>query len=189
MTLLEALVSIAIFAVVMGAISDAVLTFYRSSNFAIEEAAAVSSAQRGVDSMVRTIREAAYSSIGGYPVVSMATSSFTFYANTDSDSAIERVHYYISGTGLYLAILDPVGDPPAYTGTENATLISDNVKNASQNVNLFTYYDVNGAQITDMTKVANVRFVSVNLVTDIDPNRAPTLTTIRSSAALRNLIY
>ncbi len=188
-TLLETIVWISIFIAIMMAISQSVLYFYRTSNYAIQEATAISSAQRGIDSMVRTIREAAYSNVGAYPVVSMATSTFTFYANTDSDVLVEKVQYYISGTTLYLAITKPTGDPAVYTGAAATSTISDNVKNVSQSVNLFTYYDKNGAQVTDYTKIADVRFVTLNLVTDIDPNRAPTLTTLRSSAALRNLIY
>jgi Tfp pilus assembly protein PilV len=186
-TFIETLVWIVLFTLIMLAITQSVLYFYRTSNYAIQEAGAVSSAQRGIDSMVRIIREAAYSNTGAYPIISMATSSFIFYANTDADSAIEKVHYYISGTNLYIGTIQPTGDPAVYTGAEAAILLSDNVKNISQNINLFTYYDQNGAQISDYTQIAGVRFVTLNLVADIDPNRAPTLITLRSSAAMRNL--
>lgn len=187
-TLLETLVWIAVFIAAMVAITSSVILFYRTSTYAIQEAHALTSTQHGLDQMVRTIREAAYSSIGAYPVVSMATSSFSFYENTDSDSLVERVHYYLSGTTLYEGILKPTGDPASYTGSETVTKVSDYIQNNSQNVTLFTYYDSTGAQITDFTKIADVRFVTLNLVADLDPNRAPTLTTLRSSATLRNLI-
>jgi hypothetical protein len=118
----------------------------------------------------------------------MATSSFVFYVNIDSDSLVERVHYYLSGTSLYEGVLKPTGDPASYTGTETVTDISDYIKNNSQSVDLFTYYDANGALITDLTKIADLRFVMLNLVADIDPTRAPTLITLRSSATLRNLV-
>ncbi|MEK7601079.1 MAG: hypothetical protein AAB480_00915 [Patescibacteria group bacterium] len=188
-TFIETLVWIVLFTLVMLAITQSVLYFYRTSNYVIQESTAISSAQRGIDSMVRVIREAAYSDTGAYPIVSMATSSFTFYANTDTDTPVEKVRYYISGTTLYLGVVNPSGDPAVYTGAEATTTLSDNIKNISQSVNLFTYYDQNGAQISDFTQIANVRFVTLNLVADIDPNRAPTLLTLRSSAALRNLIY
>jgi type II secretory pathway pseudopilin PulG len=188
MTLLEVLVWISVFTFAMMAVSSSLITFYRTNSYAIQESSAISSAQLGIDSMVSTIREAAFSSVGAYPIVSMATSSFTFYANVDSDPLIEEVQYYISGNGLYLSVIQPTGDPSVYTGTPSVSLVSDNVQNASQNVNLFTYYDANGAQITDFTKIASVRFVTVNLVTNVDPNRAPTYTTLQSSATLRNLV-
>lgn len=186
-TLIETIVWIAIFTASMVAITTSVIVFYRTSSFAIQEATALSSAQHGMDSMVRTIREAAYSSVGAYPVVSLATSSFTFYANTDSDSLIERVRYYLSGTNVYMGTLKPTGDPAAYTGSETITTVTDNIKNASSSVDLFAYYDKNGTKMTDLSQIAQVRFVSINLVADIDPNRAPVNTQLRSSATLRNL--
>lgn len=187
-TLLETMVWIAIFTATMLAVSSSVLYFYRTSNYAIQEATAVTSAQRGVDSMVRTIREAAFSSIGAYPIIAMATSSFTFYANTDTDSGIEQVRLYISGNTVMEGIIQPTGDPAVYTGAEVATQLADNVKNNEQGVTMFTYYDQTGAQITNLSQIASLRFVTIDLVTDIDPNRTPTITTIRSSTALRNLV-
>ncbi|HVU75731.1 MAG TPA: type II secretion system protein [Candidatus Paceibacterota bacterium] len=186
-TLIETIVWIAIFTAAMVAITTSVIYFYRTSNFAIQEATALASTQHGMDTMVRTIREAAYSSIGAYPVVSLATSSMTFYANTDSDSLVERVHYYLSGTNVYMGTLKPTGDPASYTGSETVSLVADNIKNASSSIDLFTYYDQNGTQMTDLTQIAQLRFVTINLVADIDPNRAPVNTQLRSSATLRNL--
>ena len=187
MTLIEAMVWIAMFTATMGAIVSSVIYFYRTSNFAIEEASAISSAQRGMDLMVRTIREASYASNGAYPIASIATSSFTFYADIDSDTAVERVHYFLNGRNLVKGVADPSGDPPAYPATEATTSISESVRNNDQNVPLFTYYDENGAQMSDYTKIADVRFVTLNVIVDIDPNRTPTTTALRSSAALRNL--
>jgi type II secretory pathway pseudopilin PulG len=186
-TLIETVVWIAIFTASMVAITTSVIYFYRTSNYAIEEATALTSVQHGMDAMVRVIREAAYSSVGAYPVISMASSSFTFYANTDTDSLVERVHYYLSGTNIYLGVLKPTGDPASYTGTETVSLVASDIKNASSSTDLFTYYDLNGAQMSDLTKIADLRFVTINITADIDPNRAPTNTQLRSSATLRNL--
>ncbi len=187
-TLLETVVWIGIFTFAMTAVSQSVLYFFRTSTYSIQESTAVTSTQRGIDSMVRSIREAAYSNVGAFPIVTISTSSFTYYANTDTDSLVEQVRYYVSGTTLYLGIIKPTGDPAVYTGAEATSTVSEYIKNISQGVNLFTYYDAAGAQISDFTKIGNVRFVTVNLVADIDPNRAPTLITLRSSAALRNLV-
>ena len=187
MTLIEAMIWISMFTVAMSAIVTSVIYFYRSSNFAIQEASAISSAQHGVDLMVRTIREVSYASDGAYPVSAIATSSFTFYADVDSDSAIERVHYYLNNKSLIKGVADPTGDPPAYPVTEATTSISESMRNFDENLALFTYYDKNGSLITDYTKRGDVRFVTINVIVDIDPNRTPTTTALRSSAALRNL--
>ena len=52
---------------------------------------------------------------------------------------------------------------------------------------MFTYYDEEGAQVTDYADIAAVRFVTVNIVVDVDTGKLPDPFYIRSSAALRNL--
>ncbi len=192
MTLLEVGVWIAIFSIVMVAVMNSILYFYRTNNYTIEQASAVTSAQRGIDRAVREIREAAYAANGAYPVVSFGANDFVFYSDIDSDSAAERVHFFLSTSGglesFTRGILNPSGDPPVYTGQEATSSISEYVRNTANSITTFIYYDKNGAQITDYTKIADVRFVSVNLGIDVDPNRSPTPLSLRSSAALRNLI-
>lgn len=188
MTLIEAVVWIAMFTATMLAIVSSVLYFYRTSNFAIQEASAITSAQRGLDLMVRQIREASYASNGAYPIVALGTSTMSFYAEVDGDAAVERVRYYLSGLDLVRGVIDPTGDPAVYSSTEATSSLSEGVRNNDENISLFTYYDKNGAQISDLTRIADLRFVTINLSVDIDPNRTPTTTKMRSSAALRNLI-
>jgi hypothetical protein len=188
MSLVEAIVWIAMFIAAMLALTTSVLQFYRASSYSIQEATATASAQRGVDSLVQTIREASYASNGAYPIISIAPNEIRFYANTDSDPLIEQVHFYIAGNSLMEGVIQPAGDPPVYTGAETASDISDYVHNVDQNVPIFTYFDKNGTQITDYTRIGDVRFVSLNVMVDVNPVRAPTILTFRSSAALRNLI-
>lgn len=188
MTLIEAVVWISMFTAAMLAIISSVLYFYRTSNYAIQEATAITSAQRSLDLLVRTLREASYASNGAYPVVAIATSSVSFYAEVDGDSGVERIRYYLADRNLVRGIVEPTGDPSAYTGLEATSTVAEQVRNDSENVSMFTYFDKNGAQISDYTRVADVRFVTISISVDIDPNRTPTTTKMRSSAALRNLI-
>ena len=188
MGLIEAIVWVAVFVSAMLALMSTVLFFYRTSNYAIQQASATASAQRGIDTMIRSVREAAYASNGAYPVVSIAANDLVLYADVDSDAQIERVHYLLSGTTLVKALLDPAGDPPVYSGTEATSSISDNVRNVEQSTSLFTYYDAAGATISDYSKIGDVRYISATLMVDVDPNRSPTPISLRSSAAMRNLI-
>ena len=187
-SVLEVIVWIGMFVMAMAAVASALLSFYRASGYAMQEAGAVTSAQHGIDTMTRTIREAAYASNGAYPIVSFAANDMIFYADVDSDSAIERVHYYVQGTSLYEGILNPTGDPPVYTGTEVVTVIAENVRNISQSLNAFTYYDASGIVITNYSNTSGLRFVTANIAVDADTNRPPASVTIRSSAAMRNLV-
>ena len=190
MTMIEAIVWVAVFTSAMLAISSALLSFYRANAYAIQQAQATISAQHGIDTTVKTIREAAYSSQGAFPIVSIAANDFVFYADTDSDSLIEKVHYFLQGTSFVQGIVDATSDPPVYTSTEATSTLSDYVRNADASVNtqVFHYYDKNGTEITDYTQWAKVRFVTVTLVANVDQNHLPNQQTIGSSAAIRNLM-
>ena len=186
-TLIETLVWVSMFSLVMLAIMNSVLSFYRTNTYAVEQAAAVTSAQRGIEEMIKTIREAAYSSNGAYPVISMSTTSISFYADIDTDPYIERVRYFISNGSLMRGVIDPSGDPPVYTSPEVVTAVSDFVRNLEKDVNMFQYYDLNGARMTNLSDISKLRFVEATVVVNINPNRLPNQFTLRSTAALRNL--
>ena len=186
-TMLEVGVWVGIFTFVVLAIVMTVLYFYRTNTYTIDQASAVSSAQRGVEKMIRIIREAAYASNGAYPIVSIAEHDLVFYADVDTDPFIERMHYYLAGTTLYEGVLEPSGDPPTYSGSETAFPLSNYVHNLDQGTTTFAYFDKNGVLVSDYAKVADVRFITVNIIVNVDPVRLPNQIMLRSSAAMRNL--
>jgi Tfp pilus assembly protein PilW len=184
----ETLITVACFAIVMVAITESVLFFYRANTSSIEQAYQIESARRGIDTMVRDLREATYADDGSYPLASIATSSVTFYADTDHDASIEKLRYTIIGTQLIRIVTEATGTPPTYTGGAATSTLSDYVRNTEQNVPLFRYYDVNGVEVTDFGNgIADVRSVSVNLIVNVVPIRAPGDFTLQSSATIRNL--
>jgi len=185
--MIEVIVWVSVLAMVLLALTTSLLYFYRVNKYAIEQASAVLSAQHGVEKVIRTIREAAYSSQGAFPVVSIGANDFVFYSDTDADSLIEKVHYYVSGTGLMEGITNAIGDPPVYTSPEVLSTISDYVRNLDQGVATFRYYDVSGAEITNYTQWEKVRFVKVSIAVNVDPNKLPSQLILNSSAAMRNL--
>ncbi len=187
LTLLETLVWVSITSMILLSIVNSIQFFYRTNTYAVEQSAAVTSAQRGIDNMIKTMREAAYSSTGAWPIISMSTSSFAFYADVDSDPFIEQIRFTLVGNSLIRGVIDPSGDPPVYTNPETTTSISDNVRNTEQNVAMFQYYDVNGTLIADLTRIAEVRFIQATVVVNINPDRLPNQFTLRSTAAFRNL--
>ena len=188
MTFIEVLVWISVFTIAMLAIVSTLLSFYKTNTYTLEQADAVTYAQRALEQIVRTIREGAYSSQGAFPIVSLAANDFVFYADVDSDALIERVHYYISGTNLMRGVLDPTGDPPDYVGIETTSVIAEYVRNTAQGISLFRYYDEIGSEITNYTNWTAVRFVTVNLAVNVNVAALPNQLTLSSSAAIRNLI-
>lgn len=187
MTLIETVVWVAVTTSAMLAIVTSVQYFYRTNNYTVEQASAVTSAQRGIESMVKTMREAAYASTGAYPIMSISTSSVAFYADIDSDPFVERLRFFVEGSALKRGVVDPVGDPPVYSSAEVISTLSDNVRNLDQGISTFRYYDVNGNLMTDLSDIAALRFIEATVVVNINPTRMPNQFTLRSTAALRNL--
>lgn len=188
MTLVEALVWVAVFGMAVGAISSSILYFYRTNRYVLEQSQAISSAQRSIDRVVRTLREVAYSSDGAYPLVALATSSITFYADIDSDPYIERVRYTLVDETVMQGITDPIGDPLTYSGAvEDVSVLANDIRNISQGTNMFEYFDSAGNEITDLSDVLAVRFINVNVIANVNPISLPNEFTLRSSATLRNL--
>jgi type II secretory pathway pseudopilin PulG len=187
MTLIETVVWVAVTTSAMLAIVTSVQYFYRTNNYTVEQASAVTSAQRGIESMVKTMREAAYASTGAYPIIAISTSSVAFYADIDSDPFVEQLRFFVDSNTLKRGVVDPVGDPPVYPNTEVISTLSDNIRNIEQGVSAFRYYDVNGNLMTDLSDIAEVRFIEATVVVNINPSRMPNQFTLRSTAALRNL--
>jgi hypothetical protein len=186
--MIETIVWISVLVIVFQALATTLLYFYRTNRYGIEQANAVTSGQRGLEQIVKTIREGAYSSDGAFPIVSIAANDFVFYADVDSDVQIERVHYYLSGTNLVQGILDPTGDPPAYSGTETVSTVAQYVRNVSATTSIFRYFDEVGTEITNYADWSSVRFVKSSLIINVDTNTLPNQLTMSSSAAIRNLV-
>ena len=187
MTLIEVLVWVIVFYMTFIAVVSSIQYFYRVNTYSINQASAVASAQRGIDKMVRVIREASYSANGAYPVISMSEHQFSIYSDVDVDQYSEKIRFYVEGTDLKQGTTEAVGDPPTYSGAESVSVLSAYVHNFDQNLTTFHYYDKNGTEILDYSKVADVRFITVDMIVDVDPTKIPTVLNMRSSAMLRNL--
>jgi hypothetical protein len=187
-SLVETVVVIAITAAVSGALLSAIRCFYVNNEYVIEATTAVENARRGLALSLSELREASYGDDGAYPVESAATSSVTFYSDTDTDGAIEKVKIWAYNGSLYTVVTNSGGNPPTYTGQASATtsIVSDLRNGTSTPV--FTYFDSSGAQLsTSATPVASIATVKATVQIDINPNRAPQIYTLYGSATLRNL--
>lgn len=187
-TLIETIISVTIFSVLSIMVAGSIVFLYRTHSQSIQQAFALASARKGIDLMVRDIREAAFSDDGAFPVVGIGAHEFIFYSDTDRDDNVERIRYFVEGTDLKRGVVDPTGSPPVYTvGNEVVSIVSDNVRNAEQSVALFRYYDDSGTEIVDAADILDVSFVTLNVIVNVDPNRLPGEFTLYSSATIRNL--
>ncbi len=188
MTLVEALVVVAITAMVGGSLLSAIRYFYVNNAYVFEAANSVSQARRGLATMLHDLREASYADDGNYPIGAAATSSVTFYSDIDSDGGIERVKIWRYGTSLYKVVTNAGGNPPTYTGQTSATTtISSFLRNASSTP-IFKYYTSGGVQLATTTPdISQIAIVRAEVQIDLNPNRAPQIFMMSGSATLRNL--
>lgn len=188
MSLLEMIVYVAIFALVMLAITDAMINFYRANRYTLEQMSQLDSARRGLNSMIFSLRQAAYSESGAYPLETVSANSITFYSDVDDDGTIERVRYFLNGNNFERGVVEPVGIPAVYdTGSETITIVGEYIRNAEQGTNIFTFFDTAGTQMTDPYTLINIRWIQVKLVVNVNPATMPNEFTLRTSATLRNL--
>lgn len=185
---MEMLVVIAIVSSAGIALSGAIQYFYKSNAYLLEQTTALDSARRGVREAVSAIREASYGDDGSYPIENAATSSLTFYSDYDKDASVEKEKYVLQGSTLYRVVTNSGGSPPTYAGQPlGTTTIATYVRNGTSTP-LFKYFNQNGAQLTganiDESAIASV---TITLMVDLNPQRAPNVFTLTEAATLRNL--
>lgn len=191
MTLLELLVVLGIVTIIIaGAVTFFKDTF--SFNRSITNSLDITgNARRALKTMIAEIRVASPSSLGAYPLVQTATSSFIFYGDVDADVQKERVRYYRSGTTLMRGIVDPTGSPLTYNlGSEVVAQIAKNVVN-DNSTPIFTYYDssYSGTQapLSGAFDASLVRLIKINLVIDSTGTSTVSSDVFSSQVSMRNL--
>lgn len=188
-TLIELLVAISLSSIIIVAlvrIMGTSLPLYRS---AFIQTTANETARVQLRRIAHEIRSAVPSDTGGFPLVDAAASRLIFYANIDSDSAVERVRYELVGTNVVRGITKPSGNPLTYnTDQEVTTIIARSVQNGGNPV--FMYYGTNYP--SDMNSVpegnlAAITYIAFSLTLDADTTLPPPAVTVQSQVQLRNL--
>ncbi len=190
-TLIEMTVSIAVFTMlglgVIMLISNAIGT----TNKVGVLSANADQARKISFQMMNELRNAVTSSTGTYALSSVGDQAITFYTNIDSDSAIERIRYYISDNKLYRGLLKPTGSPLAYVGAnETIQVVQNDVANGATPLFYFfdDSYDGTGSALTSPVTVTQVKLVRLNLLISNDAGVANTgFFTVTASGTIRSL--
>lgn len=98
-TLIETIFTIAIFALAMGAVSGFIVMGYRTQSYTWQQSVAIGEARKGIETMVKEIREARGGDDGSYPIEYTGDKEFIFYSDIDQDGATERVRYLLGSAG------------------------------------------------------------------------------------------
>ena len=190
LTPVEMLVYLAIFVIVILAVTYSSASFYRYNRYGLEQSQATDSARRGIEPAINNIREATYSDEGSYPIISAATSSLSFYSDVDRDNSVEKIRLYLdtSNNTFKKGLTESAGDPPTYDNQSEALFIlAKDVRNDEQGVNIFRYYDNSGVEVVNLSNVSDISFVVMSVIVNVNPARSPNEFTLRAGASLRNL--
>lgn len=185
-TFIETIVTIAVFALIIGVISSFIVLGYRTQDYTWQQSQAIDEAQRGVEMMVKEIRSAREGEDGSYILEKADDYEFIFYSDIDKDGNSERVRYFLDETNFKKGITEPAGWPIQYPAEqEEITILSESVRNQPP---IFHYYDGDGQEITELpARSKDTKLMRLYLVINIDPDRPPQDFVLESAVQIRNL--
>jgi len=184
-TLIETIVVIFIFSLIMGALSGLIVMLYKTHGYTWQQSQAIAEARRGIQTMVKEIREARTGEDGSYTIASTTDFQFSFYGDINRDSKIEKVRYFIEGSDFKKGVIEPVGIPAVYpTGGEKVSILSHYVRNSPP---VFRYFDENNQELPAPARRRDTKLMQVYLVINVNPNRSPQDFALSSMVQLRNL--
>lgn len=189
MTLVELVVVISIYTILMLAITTTISNLYKFNSYSIAQAGEIDNARRGITQWNRDAKEMTVAEDGNYPVAVIEDHRFGYYSDTDQDALVEYVEYVLTDTTLYKYTYDPSGSPAAYDlSSPSATaILSLYVQNINQGVPSFEYFDNAGNKLTSTSPVINIRYITAQIIVNIDPIQSPGEFMLKSSIAPRNL--
>lgn len=188
-TFVEMIVIIGIGTVLLLVISTTIVNLYKTNAYAFAQGGEVDNARRGVTQFNRDAKEMTVAEDGNYPVNVIDEHHFGYFSDTDLDESVEYVEYILAGTTLTKYTYDPTGTPPSYdfSTPDSETILSLYVQNINQGIPTFTYFDNAGNQLASTSPIIDVRYITAELIVNIDPVRAPGEFMLRTSLAPRNL--
>ncbi|MEK7552382.1 MAG: prepilin-type N-terminal cleavage/methylation domain-containing protein [Patescibacteria group bacterium] len=147
--------------------------------------------QNVMRTIIPELRKSASSNLGAFPIVSVATSSITFFSDVDDDPIIEQVRYYKQGSTIMKGVINPVGSPLVYNpASEVVSVLATDIAN-STSTPIFEYYDTNydgtSAPLSTPIDLLSIRLIKVTVVIDNNSNKLPAPLTFTSQVTLRNL--
>jgi len=189
-TLLEVLITMAIFSLIMGVIGTFARDLFYYDNLFSKSLTSYDEARKVLQPIASEIRSASSSSLGSYPIEMAENNSFIFFKDINNDGLKERIRYYLSGDILKKGVIIPSGNPLQYlSANETFTDIIHGVNNNGAPV--FTYYDssYNGDTnpLSQPVSILSVRLIKINLTIDANPNRPPAPIVVTTQINIRNL--
>jgi len=193
MSVIEMIITVALFTVLMLAIMNSVSSLYKFNSYTFSQAFQVQYARKGVEALVRDVREMTYADNGAYPLVRMEPHVIGFYSDIDRDNSVEYVEYELSTSTILTKRVYNATSTATTTVVYNTSvadetyILSEYVQNIVQGSTTFSYFDSSGIEAGTTTQLIDIRYVQIYMTVNVDIIRHPGKFQLRSSAALRNL--
>jgi len=164
-SLIEALVSVAIFSLLIVGIISLVSFMLTNNTRQSKLLSNNEQALHGVFAIMTEFRNATTAANGSYPITTAGDQQLIFYSL--SGATVNRINYFIQGGILKKGVIVPAGSPPVYNvGQEVVTTVQTDVSNGA--TPLFLYYDdnydgVTGTPLVQPVNVTKVKFIKINL--------------------------
>lgn len=155
----------------------------KSTTFENEQAIAITTARRALDTMAVELRGANDSDKGDYVINSIDDDQLTFFSDIDKDNSYEKISYYKDGVSLKRIFYKADADKN-YTIASATTTIAQYLNNNEEPI--FKYYEGNSTS-TEATIINKVRLINISLKINVTPWRAPGDYYVSTSVKLRNL--
>ncbi|MCL4499105.1 MAG: prepilin-type N-terminal cleavage/methylation domain-containing protein [Actinobacteria bacterium] len=168
MTLTELMVTTVIMVVVTLGIYSAFEYAIFNYNYLEGRAVVQQEGRTAVDLMSRYVRMSE-------TLVDGVGNDLTIQADADDDTQWETIRFYVVGTTLFMDY------------TDNAVVTTRRLVDNVRNVDVFTYFDSNGAVITDQyERPTKTKRVTMKLVVDDNPNQPLGALTLKTAVEMRN---
>jgi type II secretory pathway pseudopilin PulG len=187
-TMVETLFGIAIFIVILMAITIFSKNIWVYNSFVSTGLSNVDTIRQTMETMTAEIRTASAANTGAYAVNQATATSFIFYSDIYDNGLKERVRYFLNGSLLQKGVIVPTGSPLSYnTANEKITTLLPNVTNST----IFSYYDENynglTAALSFPVDVSVVRLIKITAVVNTDPFKTLAPITFSTQVSIRNL--
>lgn len=191
LTLVETLITVALVVIVVFAINESMIAFYKANSYSLAQSYEIYNARKGVERFVRDAREMTYADDGTFPLARMEPHIVGFYSDIDRDESVEYIEYELATSTLFTKrVYNARSTSPTYdtSSPDEEEVLSTNVQNLTYSTSTFYYYDENGTALTGASDLTNVHYVDAKVIVNIDPVRNPGEFMLAGSAALRNVI-
>jgi len=186
-TLIEVIISIAIFSMLILATNLLFISLYRQQGASMAITERTQSMNVLIGRMSKEIREGNVGEKGQSFFAIAEDKTLAFYSDVDNDDVTEKVIYALTGTDLKKTVIEPGADLE-YGGTGVTSVVCVDVRNDATPI--FTYYDDNytGSEpaLSGSFAVVDIKLIGISLTGNIYSQNQTHTIYIQTKVQVRN---